>query len=92
MSGLFANVPTEDLDVALNNTASSLIQGSVARFGVAQYYTVHVGGICSGSLSDGKFNVQNYSSGYGDHSTCKSSYVSQHIFFVAIKRERITRL
>jgi hypothetical protein len=89
MNGLFANVPTEDLDVALNNTASSLIQGSVAQSGIAQYYTVHVGGICSGSLSNGKFIVQNYSSSYGDHSASKSPDASQQHFSVAIKRGKI---
>jgi hypothetical protein len=67
--------------VALNNTTSSLIQGSVAQSGISQYYTVHVGGICSGSLSNGKFIVQNYSSSYGDHSASKSSYFSQLIFY-----------
>jgi hypothetical protein len=84
MNGLFANVPTEDLDVALNNTASSLIQGSVAQSGIAQYYTVHVGGICSGSFTNGKFIVQNYSSSFGDHSASK-------LFSAAVKREIVNR-
>ena len=80
MNGLFASVPTEDLDAALNNTATSLIQGSVAQSGIAQYYTVHVSGICSGRFTNGNFIVQNYFSTYGDHSASKTSHYSPHVF------------
>ena len=75
VEGLFANQTTEALDVSLNNTANALIQRVIAQSGIAEFYTLHLMGICSGSLSNGEFINRNCSS-YRSLARCKS-----HILF-----------
>jgi hypothetical protein len=71
IEGLFANQTTEALDVSLNNTANALIKGVIAQSGIAEFYTLHIRVICSGSLSNGEFVNRNCSS-YRSLTHCKS--------------------
>jgi hypothetical protein len=68
---LLANQITEALDVSLNNTANALIKGVIEQSGIAEFYTLHIRGICSGSLSNGEF-VNRNCSGYRSLTHCKS--------------------